>query len=171
MKLISLDINEISKLYKSGKSTRDIAELKNTTHTKIINFLRKNNFKRRTKKEAAWKQTKLSTCKVCGKTFGPPHNVTCSKTCYTKLNMKQMKNNLFNFKHGGSQPRYQRISRKLKVQKCEMCNKSDVRLDVHHEDKNQSNNKKSNIKMLCVSCHAKYHYYNGDINIRGAPRK
>lgn len=39
---------------------------------------------------------------------------------------------------------------------CERCG-SGERLEVHHKDKNPSNNETSNLEVLCVPCHKKHH--------------
>lgn len=41
---------------------------------------------------------------------------------------------------------------------CQICNKSDGVIDVHHKDKNRENNCKNNLQILCHSCHTKIHY-------------
>lgn len=166
-----VDINIIEKLYNEGKSTIEIAKQLNTTHTRIIKEMETHGIKRRTKKEANAKYIKHNICVVCDSSFRPvgsTYRLTCSNKCHKEW-MEQYRYNPKNIKHGGSQSRYQRIAREIKEQKCEMCNATDVRLDVHHIDKNKSNNIIENIVILCVSCHAKLHYYNGDSNIQGSP--
>ena len=57
----------------------------------------------------------------------------------------------YNFKHG----KY--IYRKLSFgiynmkKECQICNKSDGVIDVHHKDKNRENNCKNNLQILCHS--------------------
>jgi len=41
--------------------------------------------------------------------------------------------------------------------KCQICG-SDIRLELHHVDKNRSNNEIQNIKLLCKKCHVKAHH-------------
>ena len=41
---------------------------------------------------------------------------------------------------------------------CEICNKINCRLEIHHKDKNRQNNEFSNLQTLCVSCHKKEDY-------------
>ncbi len=45
---------------------------------------------------------------------------------------------------------------------CENCGTNNARLHVHHMDMNPRNNTKSNLKTLCVKCHALYHSPNND---------
>lgn len=47
-------------------------------------------------------------------------------------------------------------------QYCEQCG-TESKLQVHHIDKNVANNDPSNLRTLCVSCHMKHHWHNGDI--------
>jgi 5-methylcytosine-specific restriction endonuclease McrA len=47
--------------------------------------------------------------------------------------------------------------------KCLQCNKCGYNehkqlLEVHHIDNDSSNNDPSNLEILCVMCHRKYHY-------------
>jgi rRNA maturation endonuclease Nob1 len=42
-------------------------------------------------------------------------------------------------------------------QKCEICGKANVRLDVHHKDGNYNNNFSANLMLICRSCHMKIH--------------
>jgi len=39
---------------------------------------------------------------------------------------------------------------------CVMCG-SDVKLEMHHKDKNRKNNKRSNLIILCLECHQFWH--------------
>lgn len=170
----NLNHKEIIDLYLSGKSLRDIATLKSTTHTRVKGILIRNNITRRTHQEAASKQIRFNKCVVCGVVFRPLANYnrkTCSSACNTALMSRLMIEHPSSFIDGSSEPYYQRIAYSMKERKCEQCGKTASRLDVHHEDKNRANNSKENIRILCVSCHAKHHYNNGDANIRGAPAK
>jgi hypothetical protein len=40
---------------------------------------------------------------------------------------------------------------------CERCGRSDIRLDIHHKNRDWRDNEPSNLETLCVSCHAKEH--------------
>lgn len=178
---IDLDMEDIIKSYRSGESTIDIAKRYNTSHTTIIRHLKQKGVVLRTKEEALQKYVKYTTCVVCGKEFRVRENwkattnsnrKTCSKKCFIEL-MKEVNRgeNAGNWRGGYSQAHYQRVARELKPRQCQFCGRSDVRLDVHHIDHNRKNNSADNLMILCASCHAKMHYFNGDAGIRGAPRK
>lgn len=66
---------------------------------------------------------------------------------------------------GGKSPRaYRRIAfEEYKMPKvCERCG-STKNLNVHHRDRNRSNNTRENLMILCERCHTTYHNNNGDI--------
>ena len=44
-----------------------------------------------------------------------------------------------------------------KERRCEMCGATDVRIEVHHKDKNWKNNNPDNLQVLCASCHRRLH--------------
>ena len=81
---------------------------------------------------------------------------------------KTYKNNKSGFPKGESNPGYtngeyskwQKNKKKL-PNKCDICNKIDIRLECHHKDGDRTNNKLSNLQILCVSCHKKIEYKNG----------
>lgn len=53
---------------------------------------------------------------------------------------------------------------------CEICHKpysEEERFELHHIDMDRTNNKSSNLKWLCVSCHKKEHYKHGRIKAYG----
>lgn len=171
-----LDDDVVIKLYLSGKSTNAIGEMFGVSHRAISDRLKRNGVYIRNKKEAAEPQRRYNTCVICGKVFSARREwgknygrKTCSPECmHTHLRNISIDRNMT---HGGSQGRYQRIARESKEQVCEECGRRDVRLDVHHIDHDKCNNNPENLRMLCVSCHARFHYFNGDVNIQGAPRK
>jgi len=45
---------------------------------------------------------------------------------------------------------------------CETCG-TNQKLQIHHINRDRSNNKPSNLKTLCSSCHMKHHHAQGDI--------
>lgn len=51
---------------------------------------------------------------------------------------------------------------------CIRCGKNEGKIDIHHIDKDRTNNKAPNILILCSSCHAKLHHVNGDMMPRVA---
>lgn len=46
---------------------------------------------------------------------------------------------------------------------CKKCGATNIRLEMHHKDKNRTNNDDSNLEKLCVSCHKKEDYKLGRI--------
>jgi len=179
--LANLDMDDVIRLYKSGISTIEIAEKYNTSHTTINRHLKEHRVDLRTKEDALQKYARYNICVICGNEFRARKNwrtktnlnrKTCSKKCFVEL-MKRLKSNESapNWRGGYSQAHYQRVAREIKPRQCEMCGRTDVRLDVHHIDRNRTNNSAGNLMILCVSCHAKLHYFSGDTGIRGAPVK
>jgi len=52
-------------------------------------------------------------------------------------------------------------ARAFKKDRCENCGATS-KLDMHHTDRNESNNDPANLKTLCHSCHTKRHIAEGD---------
>ena len=50
------------------------------------------------------------------------------------------------------------LSRFQSIEKCSLCGRDDVKVDVHHIDENHSNWLITNLEPLCVPCHQKFHY-------------
>lgn len=46
--------------------------------------------------------------------------------------------------------------------KCQACGETETRICIHHIDGDIHNIELGNLMMLCLSCHAKLHYANGD---------
>lgn len=44
-----------------------------------------------------------------------------------------------------------------KERRCEICGATDVRIEVHHKDKNWRNNNPENLQVVCAQCHRKLH--------------
>ncbi len=161
----------IVKLYQEGLSAREIGELEKCSHTHVYMVLKREGALIRTHKEAAESQKKWVNCIICNRIFHPgknPNRKTCSETCF-HIRMKQIQeDHNSNWKGGFSQKHYQRIAKANKEWKCRIC-KTEKNLQVHHIDKDQSNNNITNLEILCISCHAKIHYKKGDTTIKGSP--
>lgn len=44
---------------------------------------------------------------------------------------------------------------------CEDCGEQILKAQIHHKDRNHSNNKPNNLKRLCRKCHGKEHGHEG----------
>jgi HNH endonuclease len=95
-----------------------------------------------------------ATCTFCGKTFvikrspfgGYRPKKYCSKECQRQSHITT----------GSYIPRA--VVLKQQGGSCEMCSCLDVSiLEVHHKDRNRSNNKLDNLILLCPNCHTKLH--------------
>lgn len=64
-------------------------------------------------------------------------------------------------------PAYAEEAKMAKFGICEDC-KQKYRLDVHHKDRNHSNNDPKNIQMLCRRCHGRQHGYEKSEGLIGA---
>ena len=63
---------------------------------------------------------------------------------------------------------HQKRDQKHKRNNCERCGSED-RLQVHHQDKDWSNDDPDNFQTLCATCHMKLHHANGDI-VKAGPK-
>jgi hypothetical protein len=103
---------------------------------------------------------KEKPCIVCGKPIlASANKKTCSRACANK--------NRTGIQYTGralkDKVKTQRILKgrliALRGAQCERCNFSIVQvLQVHHTDKNRSNNALENLQILCPNCHASEHY-------------
>ncbi len=84
---------------------------------------------------------------------------TCSRACANKHRAG------IKYKLGGLRKdkvkHYQSLKRRLLVQrgtKCERCGYSKYEiLQIHHKDKNHSNNELNNLELICPNCHYEEH--------------
>lgn len=167
-----MKVLRIVELYKEGLSAREIGDLEECSHTHVYVILKEEGVSIRNRKEAAEPQKKWVNCIVCDKLFHPnknPNRKTCSDACFSiRMRQVQEEDQNSNWKGGFSQKHYQRIAKSNKKWECRVC-KSKEKLEVHHIDKDRSNNSVINLEILCGSCHAKIHYEKGDANIKGSP--
>ena len=166
------DVKEIIRLYVSeGWSARKIGNVFNASHTKIYRILDSNGVDRRSHSDAAEGQRKYVSCVICGKVFNPKKNrtrKTCSDECHSKLMSEIQRGERGpNWIHGKSQSAYTTACRSIKRNRCDWCGSNTKRLDIHHKDRDKSNNSPDNIMTLCVSCHANLHYREDDRGLRG----
>jgi hypothetical protein len=74
----------------------------------------------------------------------------------TKIKMSESSKKPYNYIDGG-------YYKKVKIDKCQICNKKSDRILIHHKDKNRENNKKRNLLAVCDKCHSKIHFPDGKI--------
>lgn len=102
-------------------------------------------------------------CKECGIKFSrrkgelKSENVFCSSSCSnTHTNKKLIGSKARNFKHGKSM--YRDLALKHKPCCCEICGfDKDYAIEVHHIDRDRSNNHISNLMVVCSNCHSGIH--------------
>jgi len=103
---------------------------------------------------------KETPCVVCGKPILAGLNKkTCSRSCANRHRE--------GIKYKLNQPRSKvRAHKALKIRllkirgkKCEKCgyNKHEV-LQIHHKDRNRSNNEIENLELICPNCHFEEYY-------------
>jgi predicted nucleic acid-binding Zn ribbon protein len=133
-----LDSFAIAVLYDSGKSTREIANEFDTSHTRIRNVLVSNGIKLRDKRESLLKFVRFNTCVVCGGVFRPRENwkstsradrKTCSDDCKHILDSRN-----HTHENGHSQSFYQRKRREYWEDICADCYTT-KNIETHHIDR------------------------------------
>jgi len=111
-------------------------------------------------------KTKVSSvdinCKECGKDFKRRkcevvENNFCSRSCSnTHSNKKNVGEFARNFKHGNSI--YRGTALKEYPNVCMICGfNKEYAIEIHHIDKNRSNNDIKNLAVLCSNCHSGVH--------------
>lgn len=118
-------------------------------------------------------QRTVFVCKVCGDQFSDSPSrkdrIYCSQDCKTKDSIgekeRRKRIRILRVKKLGhnSSRAMRRWIWEFKEKKCEICDYSEkvYCLDIHHLDKNPTNNKVENLVVLCCMCHRKLH--KGDI--------
>lgn len=100
-------------------------------------------------------------CVICGSSIlASANKKTCSRGC-ANTNRTGIQ-----YKLGRTNKSKVKSQRALKIRMikergdaCERCRYSQVEiLQVHHRDRNKSNNKLENLELVCPNCHAKEHY-------------
>ena len=116
-------------------------------------------------------------CAFCGKTIykrrrqmknGMTGNYFCDVLCKNRYLAKNRRwRNGWEDGNPQSHQGRKKVIIKLAANKCQACGfNEDVKLlDVHHYDKNYHNNAWSNLRCLCVMCHAKHHRCDVDFDI------
>lgn len=106
------------------------------------------------------------TCPVCKKEFETlkehsREKMVCSRGCANSYFRSGVNNP--NYKNGsGTNYRFRAFLHKEK--KCEKCGWSEYPeiLEVHHRDRDRSNNDLENLEVLCPTCHEIEHFLNKD---------
>lgn len=100
-------------------------------------------------------------CPVCNKTFetkegNRDEKYTCSYSCSNSY-FRSGKNN---GQYKNSSSNYRNIAKNNLSKKCNRCsyNKYTEVLEVHHIDRNRSNNDIKNLEYLCPTCHREEHF-------------
>jgi hypothetical protein len=103
---------------------------------------------------------KEHSCSICGKIILAGRNAkTCSRACANR--------NRTGIKYTGRPLKDKALSqRRLKLRLfkergavCERCQYSVYQiLQVHHKNRNRTNNTRQNLELLCPNCHASEHY-------------
>ena len=115
------------------------------------------------------KKGKEVKCAICSKTvYRGPRDLErskstkyfCSKHCQTLWRNHTYVGELHgNFKDGNAAYR-NILTRSGRKRMCQLCHLEDTRvLQVHHIDRDRTNNKTSNLAWLCVNCHFLVHHY------------
>ena len=100
------------------------------------------------------------SCSVCGKAIlAGLHKKTCSRICANKHRSGIV--------YGRGRPMDKTLSQRsiklhlfeLRGPKCERCGYSTQNiLELHHRDRNRTNNVSENLEILCPNCHAQEHH-------------
>jgi 5-methylcytosine-specific restriction endonuclease McrA len=102
----------------------------------------------------------MRACLVCGKPILAGENKkTCSRSCANKNRSG------INYKTGNRKNKvkyYKGLKIRLlelKGNSCERCgyNKQEI-LQIHHRDRNHSNNSIKNLELICPNCHFEEHF-------------
>jgi len=103
---------------------------------------------------------KESPCRVCGKPILAGSNKrTCSRACANKQRTGIRYNGLRLNDNVVSQQALKSRLIAARGRQCERCGYSKTEiLNVHHKDRNRSNNNLSNLELICPNCHAEEHY-------------
>lgn len=105
-------------------------------------------------------QRKEHPCVVCSKLIlAGANKKTCSRSC-SNINRAGIK-----YKIGSPKDKVKsQLALKIRLaqkrgRKCERCGFEIYEiLQVHHRDRDRSNNELNNLELLCPNCHAKEHY-------------
>lgn len=83
----------------------------------------------------------------------------CNRTCKEKA--QSLESGVLEIsRYGDGSHHYRQIALRGREAKCELCGYSAVPgvLEVHHRDRDRTNNHPSNSQVLCPTCHAVQHF-------------
>lgn len=106
------------------------------------------------------------TCAYCGKEVdrmpsqarkSKTGKMFCNKSCAASYNNKLKANEKHpNYKDGKGS--YRNKALREKEHRCELCGVDDLMvLEVHHRDRDRTNNNIENLQILCANCHLRQH--------------
>lgn len=107
------------------------------------------------------RDSKEISCVVCNKLhYRPPSYITNIPTCSLKCRGLAMRSSAPS--DGADLPSVRGwMKRNGKIQKCSDCGYDSIKeiLVIHHINRDRTNNKLENLKVLCPNCHAIEHYF------------
>ena len=89
-------------------------------------------------------------CENCGKDYSTRGKKFCSSKCFGESIKEERK--------GKGNPRFnngwrQYINKLNHIKKCQICGEEEKKLETHHKDGNNRNNKIKNLVKVCRRCH------------------
>lgn len=156
------------KLIEENNTTKEIAVILNISQTTVMYWLKKYNLKTLKAKKRVYLK-----CKTCDKLIKGRGLEYCSSLCHKDSQYQKYiddwKNNLVTGIKGNSTSSYIKKYMLIKTEnKCQECgwNKlniytNKIPLELEHIDGDHSNNKESNLKILCPNCHSLTSTYKG----------
>ncbi len=157
-----------------GASTRDIAKQCDTSQTNVRHHLKKYGLTTQPVLKSRAKSPRPK-CLECG---DEAYTKFCSNRCQRDYSFKQwidawLKNEIT---ASAASSRVKRALIRIVGNKCERCGWCEVHpitgnvpVQVHHEDGDDSNNRRDNVKLLCPNCHSLTPNY-AALNTRKTPK-
>lgn len=158
-------------LYEKGYSTYKISNIVGYHPSTIHRWLKMYcDITPRNREEARDLTKKILVCQYCGKSFRPndigsrKNRKTCSKECRALYMSEMFSFDSNPFWKGGT---CNHTTKKIAVEiygiekVCSSCG-SKERVNIHHKNRDHTDNSKENLVFLCSKCHSEEHYHNGD---------
>ncbi len=112
------------------------------------------------------------TCALCGEEFYRAPRLQrsrhgfyfCSRSCKDKAQKIGGIKEIMPDHYDNHKSTYRAFALREKENKCERCNYDKIKgiLEVHHRDRNRSNNELENLEILCPNCHMEEHHNSND---------